>query len=126
MKTCLVADDSQIIRRVARKILEEAGLQVLEAENGEEALTVIKATKPHVVLIDWYMPQSTGMDLMEKLAELPKSERPVMIFCTTETHIANIEKALAAGADEYILKPFDRDILLTKLRQTGIIDEIPA
>lgn len=122
MKTCLIADDSQIVRRVARKLLEGFGLKVLESVTSEETLNVIQEKNPDVVLLDWYMPERTGLDMMTVLGQIPKAKRPVVIFCTTENHVENIEKALAAGADEYIMKPFDEEILRTKLVQTGILE----
>jgi len=119
MKTCLVVDDSKVIRKVARHILETLDFTVSEAGDGREALSHCEATPPDVILLDWNMPVMSGMDFLRALrgAELPT--RPKVVFCTTENGMAHIRAAIEAGADEYVMKPFDRDTLESKLQIVG-------
>jgi two-component system chemotaxis response regulator CheY len=116
MKTCLVVDDSKVIRKVARHILETLDYQVREAADGREALDSCIAEVPDVVLLDWNMPVMSGMDFLRALRETPLGARPKVVFCTTENGIAHIRAAIEAGADEYVMKPFDRDTLESKLQ----------
>ena len=121
MKTCLIVDDSGIIRKVARRILESLEFQILEAENGEQALDLCQRNLPDAVLLDWNMPKMDGYDFLHVLRRLPGGERPKVVFCTTENDVAHIARALQAGADEYIMKPFDRDIIEEKFQEIGLI-----
>ena len=121
MKSCLVVDDSRVIRTVARRILQEFEFTVSEAEDGRRALEACRAAMPDAILLDWNMPVMTGIEFLRALRETPGGDLPKVLFCTTETDLAHIEEALAAGADEYIMKPFDRDILESKLMQVGLL-----
>jgi two-component system chemotaxis response regulator CheY len=121
MKYCLVVDDSSVIRRVSRRILEEMGFRVSEAENGEKALDMCQSEMPNVVLLDWNMPVMDGYEFLTRIRKLPGGDVPKIIFCTTENDIAHISRALDAGADEYIMKPFDKDIVAAKFQDAGII-----
>jgi two-component system chemotaxis response regulator CheY len=121
MKHCLVVDDSSVIRRVSRRILEEMGFRVSEAENGEKALDRCQSEMPDVVLLDWNMPVMDGYEFLTKVRKIPGGDVPKIIFCTTENDIGHISRALDAGADEYIMKPFDRDIVAAKFQDAGII-----
>lgn len=121
MKSCLVVDDSKVIRKVARRILETMNFEVSEAGDGQEALTACRAAAPDVVLLDWNMPVMSGMDFLRALSADNDIRRPKIVFCTTENDMTHIRAAIEAGADEYIMKPFDRDILETKLTQVGLV-----
>ncbi len=121
MKTCLIVDDSGIIRKVARRILESLEFQILEAENGERAFETCLRELPDAILLDWNMPKMDGYDFLRALRRLPGGERPKVIFCTTENDVAHIARALQAGANEYIMKPFDRDIVEEKFQDIGLI-----
>lgn len=121
MKYCLVVDDSSVIRRVSRRILEEMGFRVAEAENGEKALDTCQAEMPDVVLLDWNMPVMDGYEFLTKVRQIPRGDEPKIIFCTTENDIAHISRALEAGANEYIMKPFDKTIVAAKFQDAGII-----
>lgn len=121
MKNCLVVDDSKVIRKVARHILESLDLSVSEAVDGQDALTQCEASAPDVVLLDWNMPVMSGMDFLRALREANVAPRPRIVFCTTENGMAHIRAAIDAGADEYIMKPFDRDTLESKLQLVGVI-----
>ncbi len=121
MKSCLVVDDSRVIRMVARKILEELGLEVIEAENGQVALDKCSAKMPDGVLLDWNMPVMDGFNFMVEMRKMPNSADVKIVFCTTENDISNIQKAVSAGANEYIMKPFDKDIVESKFIQVGLL-----
>ena len=120
MKTCLIVDDSSIIRKVARRILEDLEFQISEAENGEDAVATCRRELPDAILLDWNMPKMDGYDFLRALRGLPGGDRPKVVFCTTE-NVAQIARALQAGANEYIMKPFDRGIVQAKFQEIGLI-----
>ena len=120
MRSCLVVDDSKVIRKVARHILETLDFQVDEAEDGREALQRCNASMPDVILLDWNMPVMGGMDFLRTLRQSAHPSQPKVVFCTTENDIAHIRAAIAAGADEYVMKPFDRETLHIKLQLVGV------
>jgi two-component system, chemotaxis family, chemotaxis protein CheY len=122
MKTCLIVEDSKVMRRIARKMLEELGLSVDEAEDGKQALEKSKAHLTDMVLLDWNMPVMNGLEYLIALRQLPGGDAPRVVLCTTETDLAQIIKAMESGANEYIMKPYDRDILESKLVQIGVIE----
>ena len=121
MKTCLVVDDSSVIRKVARRILEGLDFQISEAENGEEAIEACRQHIPDAVLLDWNMPKMDGYEFLRALRRLPGGDKPKVVFCTTENDVAHIARALHAGANEYIMKPFDKDIVTAKFHEVGLI-----
>jgi two-component system chemotaxis response regulator CheY len=120
MKSCLVVDDSKVIRKVARHILETLNFTVDEAEDGREALSRIDAHLPDVVLLDWNMPVMGGIEFLRALRQRDLETQPKVVFCTTENDAAHIRAAIDAGADEYVMKPFDRETLESKLQIVGI------
>lgn len=121
VRTCLIVDDSRIIRKVARRIVEGLGFEVDEAADGAEALLYCNSLLPDVVLLDWNMPVMDGLTFIRRLRELPGGGAPKVLFCTIETQPERIAEALAAGADEYVMKPFDGEILQGKLAEVGAI-----
>lgn len=121
MKTCLIVDDSKVIRMVARKILTELGFEAREAADGQLALDACRAAMPEAVLLDWNMPVMNGIDFLKELRRLPGGDKPVVVFCTTENDIEHIQKAIEAGANEYIMKPFDSEIIQAKFSQVGLL-----
>lgn len=121
MKTCLVVDDSKVIRMVARKILEELNFTVVEAEDGETALEACRNEMPDGVLLDWNMPVMNGLDFLKAMRVLPGGDAVAVVFCTTENDLEHIQTAIGAGANEYIMKPFDSEIIQTKFSQVGLI-----
>jgi two-component system chemotaxis response regulator CheY len=125
MKTCLIVDDSKVIRKVARHILETLEFQVEEAGDGREALDRCEAKMPDVVLLDWNMPVMSGMEFLKLLRQRGHSDQPKVVFCTTENDMAHIRAALEAGADEYVMKPFDRETShqLHRRRRLGRLHE---
>lgn len=121
MKHCLIVDDSSVIRKVARRILESLEFEVTEAAEGEQALKACATRMPDAVLLDWSMPVMDGYDFLKSLRRLPGGEKPKVVFCTTENDVAHIARAIHAGADEYIMKPFDKEIMTTKFQQVGLV-----
>ena len=121
MKTCLVVDDSGVVRKVARRIVETMGFQVIEAEDGSVALDACKQAFPDAVLLDWNMPVMDGLEFLIQLRRMPGGDAPVVVFCTTENGMDHIARALEAGANEYIMKPFDKDIVTAKFQEVGLI-----
>jgi two-component system chemotaxis response regulator CheY len=121
MRSVLVVDDSDIIRRVARAIFERLAMGVTEAASGEEALTVCQVAMPDAILLDWHMPGISGIDLINSIRGLPGGDRPVVLYVTTENDPVDIARALSAGADDYVIKPFNRDSIEQKLVATGLM-----
>ena len=121
MKRCLVVDDSRVIRRVASKIVQDLGLDVDEAENGSKALNAMAIRMPDLVLTDGDMPVMDGITFTRELRRLPGGDKVVVVFCTTENDVPQILAALEAGADEYIMKPFDGEIVRSKLLLLGLL-----
>ncbi len=121
MKTCLVVDDSRVIRKVARRILEEMDFAVEEAEDGSAALDKCQAKMPEAVLLDWNMPVMNGLEFLLALRKSDGGDGPVVVFCTTENDLEHITEAINAGANEYIMKPFDRDIMQAKFVEAGLV-----
>ncbi len=121
MKHSLVVDDSKVVRTVTRGIMESLGFSVEEAEDGKQALDQCAAQKPDVVMLDWNMPVMNGMEFLVELRKKPEFSDTTVIFCTTETDVTKIMEARAAGANEYVMKPYDEDIIRTKLEQLGMV-----
>ena len=121
MRTCLVVDDSRVVRKVSRRILEEIGFDVAEAADGVEALAWCRAAMPAAILLDWNMPVMDGYEFLGNLRRMPGGDQPKVVFCTTENDVAHIARALHAGANEYIMKPFDKDIVTAKFQEVGVI-----
>lgn len=121
MKSCLIVDDSRVIRKVARNILEDLGFETEEAENGEAALAACDKKVFDAILLDWYMPVMNGIDFLRALRATPNGGSPIVVFCTTENDISNIQEAIEAGANEYVMKPFDSEIIQAKFAQVGLL-----
>jgi two-component system chemotaxis response regulator CheY len=118
----LVVDDSRAVRMILAKTLRDLGYEVIEATNGKEALDVIEAEKTGITLVlaDWNMPEVNGLDLLKQLRRNPALSSLVVIMVTTETELDQMTAALEAGANEYVMKPFTKDILVEKLQLAGI------
>lgn len=123
MKYCLVVDDSRVVRKVARRIVEDLGFSCEEAENGQIACDMCEAKMPDAILLDWNMPIMSGIEFLEKLRQTDAGREPKVVLCTTENDIAHIQRAISAGANEYIMKPFDSDIVRSKFVQIGLMDD---
>jgi two-component system, chemotaxis family, chemotaxis protein CheY len=121
VKHCLVVDDSRVIRKVACKILQSLAFEAGEAEDVETALNFCRVSMPDMILFDSQLPGTNNFEFVRSVRKEPEGHRPVIVVCTTENDVDHIVEALAAGANEYIMKPFDREILESKLAQVGLI-----
>ena len=121
MKQCLVVDDSRVVRKVARRIAEDLGFSCTEAEDGKQAYEACQKSMPDAILLDWNMPVMSGIEFLEKLRQMENGMHPKVIFCTTENNIGHIQRAIQAGANEYIMKPFDSEIIQIKFSQIGLL-----
>jgi two-component system chemotaxis response regulator CheY len=119
---CLVIDDSRVMRKVARVILEDLQFETAEAEDGEAALEYCRVHMPELILLDFDLPKTGGsMEFLRKLRREQEGKRPVVVFCATDHDVTQISEALEAGANEYVQKPFDREALKTKLAAVGLL-----
>ena len=121
MRTCLVVDDSRMVRKVARRIVEDLGFECAEAADGQEALAWCRTAMPEAVLLDWNMPVLDGIGFLRQVRAERGGDAPVVVLCTVENDLAHITEALDAGADEYIMKPFDGDIIEAKFAEAGLL-----
>ena len=121
MKNCLIVDDSRLMRRLARKAVEPLQFNISEAENGQDALDQCRKAMPDAIMLDWNMPVMSGIDFLRALRDLEGGGKPVVIFCTTESDPDKISEAIAAGANEFIMKPYDADIVQLKFEQAGAL-----
>ena len=96
--------------------------QIVEAEDGERRLKSCKRAMPEAVLLDWNMPVMDGYEFLGNLRRMPGGDAPKVVFCTTENGMDHISRALHAGANEYIMKPFDKDIVTAKFQEVGLIE----
>ncbi len=126
MKTCLIVDDSKMIRRVAARILRELKFEPCEAGDGREAMEMCKVAMPDAILLDWNMPVMDGLSFLKALRATKGGAKPIVVFCTAERDVIKIAEALDAGADEYIMKPFDSDILGAKFSEVGLLGQDPC
>ncbi len=123
MTTALIVDDSRVVRKVARRILESLNLECREAEDGQFACDSCKEVMPDVILLDWNMPNMSGIEfLIELRTKIDGGDTPKVVFCTTENDMNHIQKAMQAGANEYIMKPFDSEIIESKFKQIGLFE----
>lgn len=120
-KTCLIVDDSKMIRRVAARIVRDLKMNPTEAANGKEAIEMCKESMPDAILLDWNMPIMDGLSFLKALRKHPDGKTPIVVFCTAERDVLKITEALDAGADEYVMKPFDSDILASKFFEAGLL-----
>jgi two-component system chemotaxis response regulator CheY len=121
--SCLIIDDSRLVRQVSKRILEDLGFACEEAEDGKHAYDMCQDFMPELIVVDWNMPVMSGLEFVEKLRAMPQGQAVKIIFCTTEDNLGHIERALRAGATEYIMKPFNRDTIQAKLVQIGLLEE---
>ncbi len=117
MKICLVVDDASVIRKIARHIIESMRYTVDEAETAQQALEACRNEMPDLILLDWQMPGSSAIETISAIRAIRSDRRPVIIYCTTEYDSVDISRAFAAGADTFLMKPFDRQSIDTKLSE---------
>jgi len=119
----LVIDDSRAVRMIIRKILQELGMEVVEAGNGREGVARLRENpNVDVMLVDWNMPEMNGLEFIQSIRSLRAFDRSKIVMVTTETEVSQMLKALEAGADEYVMKPFTRDVLIAKLRMLDLLE----
>jgi two-component system chemotaxis response regulator CheY len=123
-RDCLVVDDSRVMRKAARRVLESLGFAVREAEDGEKALVALRDAMPDLVVLDWNMPVMDGITFLRAARAEHGADRPLVMLCTTENTPERILQALEAGAQEYVMKPYDAEILAGKLAQLGLLREL--
>ena len=117
----IVVDDSSAMRSWLRSILERRGFEVDEAENGLVGLRLLERTGPRdIAIVDWNMPEMGGLSLVQTLRDDCRFDQMRLVMATTETDLSGIVKALKCGADEYVMKPFDEDMLIAKLKMVGL------
>jgi two-component system chemotaxis response regulator CheY len=121
VKQILVVDDSSVIRKAAKRILEGLEMQISEAGDGQEALVRCTSSMPDGILLDWNMPVMDGLEFLHELRKMPGGLKPKVVFCTTENNVSHIARAIHAGADEYIMKPFDKQIVQSKFEEIGLL-----
>ncbi len=114
---CLIVDDSRVIRKVSSKIARSLGYVPLEAQDGQEALARCKRAMPKLILTDWNMPEMDGLEFVRLLRAIPTPKAPTVVFCTSKGEVADIQEGIRAGADDYIVKPFDEAALRAKLER---------
>jgi two-component system, chemotaxis family, chemotaxis protein CheY len=116
-KRCLIVDDSRVVRKLSRKIAEELGYRVAEAENGEEALARCRTGMPDLVITDWQMPVMSGVEFVARFRAIPGANRAKVMFCTSKGEATDIHEGISAGADDYIVKPFNEAALKAKVER---------
>lgn len=121
MKSCLIVDDSRVVRKVATRIASDFGFDCREAEDGDQAYALCSDLMPDAIILDWNMPVMSGLEFLEKLRGMEDGQKPKVIFCTTENDVIHVQRALRAGANEYVMKPFDSEILQNKFVQIGLL-----
>lgn len=122
MKSCLVIDDSRVVRKVASRIMYDLGFDCREAEDGQKACDACEELMPDAIILDWNMPIMSGIEFLERLRKMDGGEQTKVVFCTTESDVDHIQRAMKTGANEYIMKPFDSEIIKSKFIQIGLID----
>lgn len=121
----LIVEDSKAIRSILKKFLVPEGIECHEAEHGGEALLKLGELGPvDVMLVDWNMPYLLGIDLVQIVRSYPKYSNTRIVMVTTETEITQVERAMNAGANEYVMKPFTKDVILDKLAMMGLLERM--
>lgn len=119
----LVVDDSRPIRRIESEILTELGFQTRDACNGLQALDRLQdGPMPGLILVDWNMPEMDGLEFIRSVRKEPRYSGVAILMVTTETETDQMLRALSAGADEYLMKPFQKEGLIEKLRLLGMVN----
>lgn len=121
MVKCLIADDSKIIRMLFAKIMGNLGFEILEAEDGEEVVELCQQTEPDLIVMDYRLPALDGIDAMYKIRNSRLANQPKIMFCSSLTDLDVIQEAMNGGADDYVMKPFDEEIIISKLAIMGMI-----
>ncbi len=122
MTSCMILDDSSVIRKVARRIIEDIGYVVVDAADGNEALQMCRVHIPDLIIVDWIMPNMPGIDFISAFKESfgEQAKDTALIYCTHEMDLPAMTKAKRAGATHFIMKPFDRGCIQRKFVEVGI------
>ncbi|MFO1041494.1 MAG: response regulator [Planctomycetaceae bacterium] len=121
----LIIDDSRAMRRILRGIVEPMGFEVSEAGNGRQGLEQLNQLQDvELVLVDWNMPEMNGLEFVQAVRSDDSRRDLKLVMVTTETEPAKMARAMMAGVDEFVMKPFTQDILVDKLRLIGVADPI--
>jgi two-component system, chemotaxis family, chemotaxis protein CheY len=121
VKQCLIVDDSRVIRKVARKIVEQLSFAAEEAEDGPAALEICRKAMPDAILLDCNMPNLSGVEFLRALRREAGGDKPVVVYCTIEHDVPHLTEVIGAGANEYLLKPFDRESVQSKFAEVGLM-----
>lgn len=121
MKRCLIVDDSRVVRKVAGRIIRDLKFEIAEAGDGAQALDHCREQMPEAVLLDWNMPVMNGLDFLRALRRVEGGDAPVVVFCSTENDAQHIGEAIRSGANDFIMKPFDADIIESKFAEVGLV-----
>ncbi|WP_084395724.1 response regulator [Henriciella aquimarina] len=121
MKSCLIVDDSRVVRKVAGRIIHDLQFEVREAGDGAEAMALCREKMPDAILLDWNMPVMNGLDFLRALRREDGGSKPIVVFCSTENDAEHIGEAMRSGANEFIMKPFDADIIHSKFAEVGLV-----
>ena len=126
MKIFMIADDSPVIRKVGKRIIEDLGFIVVEAADGLQAQAICSDNMPDGILVDWDMPGMDGLELVQWLSAYPKAEKLKVLFCTSEVNVPLMTRAKRAGASGFLLKPFNRNQISSKFAEIGLLDVPPV
>ncbi len=123
MNSCMIVDDSSIIRKVARRIIEKCDCVAFDAMDGDEALELCRGRMPDVIIVDWMMPRLSGIEFIEEFKRKfgDSAKNTLLVYCTNEMDLSSMTKAKRAGATHFLMKPFDQQILMKKLAEVGIV-----
>lgn len=120
MKFCMIVDDAEVIRRVGRRIIETSRMIPLDAEDATSALELCRRNMPDAILVDWQMPLTDGAELIEEIRAMEDGDLPKIFYCCSESDPKDIRRALNAGANDYILKPFDKQSVQLAFAENGL------
>ncbi len=123
MKIFMIADDSPVIRKVARRLIEDLGFVVVEAATADQAQALCVENMPDGILIDWDMPGMASIDLIHWLSHYPAAEAVKTLYCTSEVLVSEMTRAKRAGVSGFMLKPFNRSMIAAKFVEIGLIDQ---
>ncbi len=118
---CLVVDDSRLVRKIARAMLESLGMRVREADGGLSALAAMRVAQPDMLLLDWNMDDLSGPDVIALVRADTALAGAKVLLCSTEDRLPRIRKAMRGGADSYLQKPFDKARLAHRIRRFGLL-----
>lgn len=120
-RSALIVDDSRLVRAIVRNMLEPLGFDISDAASGREALLQCEVKSPALIVLDWWMDDMNGPEVAAAIRAREGGDRPRILLCSTETRVGEIRKAMRAGVDSYLLKPFDKGKLAHRLQRFGFL-----